>query len=170
MNRIPAQMIVTLIWMALIPGHTAQAQIDYASFIESRKLNEKTILLTFGYDAVTAISSQQGIVVIDAGISNQLTAKFRETIEKEFSGNDFACLINTHSHHDHTGGNQVFSDMQIIAHENCPREMEQSQGDPEKVRQNLLKIVEEYETELDTLDYGSEEWKRVYYQKMRYQL
>ena len=52
-------------------------------------------------------------------------------------------VINTHHHGDHTGGNQVFSDVVIVGHENCVREMSEYWKVPEKIKSGLLKIVKE---------------------------
>lgn len=139
------------------------------SFITVQRINEKTILIGLGADAVTAIATQKGIVVIDAGISGSLTVKYRQIIEHEFSRSDFAYLINTHGHHDHTGGNRVFTDARITGHENCLKEISGHQKDPEKVKAALLKVVSEYDQELQTLEPGTEEWNDVYSQKERYQ-
>ncbi|MBK6965518.1 MAG: hypothetical protein IPH20_16725 [Bacteroidales bacterium] len=37
------------------------------SLIEIRKVNKDCSLINFGYDAITAINTSKGIVVIDAG-------------------------------------------------------------------------------------------------------
>jgi glyoxylase-like metal-dependent hydrolase (beta-lactamase superfamily II) len=139
------------------------------SLITVQKINEKTILIGLGADAVTAIAAQKGIVVIDAGISGTLTAKYRKIIEREFGRTDFAYLINTHGHHDHTGGNRVFTDVRIAGHENCLNEISGQWKDPEKVKAALLKVVNEYDKELQTLEPGTDEWNDVYSQKARYQ-
>ena len=103
------------------------------SLITVQRINEKTILIGLGADAVTAIATQKGIVVIDAGITSSLTAKYRKIMEQEFGRNDFAYLINTHGHHDHTGGNRVFKDAKITGHENCLKEISGQRKDPDKV-------------------------------------
>jgi cyclase len=139
------------------------------SLITVQRINEKTILIGLGADAVTAIATQKGIVVIDAGISSTLTAKYRKIIEREFGRNDFAYLINTHGHHDHTGGNRVFTDARIAGQENCLKEISGQQKDPEKVKSALLKVVNEYDEELQTLEPGTDEWNEAYSQKTRYQ-
>jgi glyoxylase-like metal-dependent hydrolase (beta-lactamase superfamily II) len=139
------------------------------SLITIGKLTDKTILVRMGYDAVTAIATQRGIVVIDAGISTGLTAKYRKIIEKEFQRNDIKYLINTHGHTDHTGGNSVFADSFIIGHENCLTEISDQWKDPEKVRSSLLKIVNDYDRQLQKLVSGTDEWNDIFCQKMRYQ-
>jgi glyoxylase-like metal-dependent hydrolase (beta-lactamase superfamily II) len=139
------------------------------SLIKVKKLNDKIILIQMGYDAVIAISCQKGIVVIDAGISTGLTAKYRKIIEKVFQRNDFACLINTHGHPDHTGGNSVFTGAVIIGQENCLNEISNQRKNPEEVKSSLDKIVKDYDNELQTLTPRTNEWNRVYCQKTRYQ-
>jgi len=150
------------------------AQIDSSGlkpdqYIKVEKLNNKTILIRMGYDAVTAVATQKGIVVIDAGISNGLTAKYRKIIENEFQRNDIVYLINTHGHPDHTGGNSNFADAIIIGHENCLNEISNQQKDPEKVKSSLNKIVNDYDKELQSLVPGTNEWENVLCQKTRYQ-
>jgi glyoxylase-like metal-dependent hydrolase (beta-lactamase superfamily II) len=139
------------------------------SLIRFEKLNDKAILITLGSDAVTAIKTQKGIVVIDAGISTGLTSKYRKIIESAFQRNDFAYLINTHGHADHNGGNSVFAEAVIIGHENCLQEISDQWKDPEKVKSSLLKIVNEYDKALQTLEHGTDEWNDAFCQKARYQ-
>ena len=43
------------------------------SLIKVQKVNDRTIIVNFGYDAITAIKTEQGIVLVDAGISTALT-------------------------------------------------------------------------------------------------
>lgn len=137
--------------------------------IQCNTINEKTVIVKLGFDAITAVSTQIGIIIIDAGISNSLTSKYREIIEDKFNRNDFAYLINTHSHHDHTGGNQVFKEAMILGHDNCVQEMTASMQDSEKIKSSFLKIVDGYQRGLDSLNSDSEEWQEALCQKIRYQ-
>jgi glyoxylase-like metal-dependent hydrolase (beta-lactamase superfamily II) len=136
--------------------------------IKTKILNDKTLLIKMGYDAVTAISTHKGIVVIDAGISTGLTEKYRKIIEKEFQKNDFTYLINTHAHPDHTGGNSVFAGTIIVGHKNCHDEILKQNKDPEKLKSSLLKIVNDYERELNNQVPGTTEWNNAFCQKERY--
>lgn len=146
---------------------TAGKKID--DFINVTRLGNRVIVVRMGTEAVTALATQKGIIVIDAGISNSLTAKYRKLIEIEFKRNDFSYLINTHSHRDHTGGNQVFSDALIVGHENCPGEITENMKNPEKIKSNVLKIIEDYDKDLKILDPGSEDWEESFCQKNRFQ-
>jgi glyoxylase-like metal-dependent hydrolase (beta-lactamase superfamily II) len=74
--------------------------------------------------AVCAIATKKGIMVIDTTNIPKLDQAFRKLIAKELGRSDFKYLINTHGHVDHTAGNGVYADCQIIAHENLKPMME----------------------------------------------
>ncbi len=109
----------------LIPLHLSLSfsyQVD-ENPVEVIRLSEKVIVLT-GIPLpsgcqVIAISTQKGIVVVDSMGSYSVAQEIRQIIEKEFKKGDFAYLIITHDHPDHTIGNQAFTDAVIIGHELC---------------------------------------------------
>jgi glyoxylase-like metal-dependent hydrolase (beta-lactamase superfamily II) len=76
-----------------------------------------------GNSNIVALNSAKGIVVIDTDISPAFAALLRQKMTDVFGGKKFAYVINTHSHGDHTLGNQVFADAVIIGHANCLDEM-----------------------------------------------
>jgi cyclase len=121
----------------LLLATTAQGGTDGESLIRFERLSDRVLLVKTGvtyFDQVGAIASGRGIVVIDAGISPSLTAKYRKRIVREFHRGDFACLVNTHHHNDHTFGNQVFADAVIIGHDRCAEGMRQEEDDiPDKI-------------------------------------
>ncbi len=124
----PYRIIVVFL---LIPLHLSLSfpyQVD-ENPAEVIRLSEKVIVLT-GIPLpsgcqVTAISTQKGIVVVDSMGSFSIAQEIRQIIEKEFKREDFACLIITHDHPDHTVGNHAFTDAVIIGHELC-RELMQN--------------------------------------------
>jgi glyoxylase-like metal-dependent hydrolase (beta-lactamase superfamily II) len=126
------------------------------------------LLVSFGYDAITAFNTTRGIVVIDAGITSGLTARYRKILENEFQGNDFAYVINTHGHPDHVGGNSVFKNSGIIGHSNCSGEIAGQWKNPEKVIQSLNSIVEGCEVKLQASEPSSQDWKENFTRKIRY--
>ena len=138
------------------------------SLISVTKINDKTILVSFGADAVTAIKTKDGIVIIDAGISTELTSKYREKIETAFRTKSFAYVINTHGHPDHYGGNSVFPKAKIIAQENALKEISAQLSNPGKKKEELTKIVNEYDSKLKECAENTDEWKYAFTQKMRY--
>lgn len=139
------------------------------SLIQVKQIHDKVILICFGSDAIAAINTTNGIVVVDAGISETLTAKYRSRIENRFKQNVFLYLINTHGHYDHTGGNKVFSDAGIIGHQNCAKEMEKQWKNPKKTLDGLKKTVDEYTARLKAEPLHGMEWENLFAQKMRYQ-
>jgi len=140
-----------------------------SSLIETKALSNRVIIVKLGANAITAISTQKGIVVVDAGMSNSLTEMFRKIIEKEFNRDDFACLINTHSHPDHTGGNQVFSDIKIVGHENCMKGMAENWKEPEKVKERLQQVISQFNHDLQTCESGSDDWRELTWRKIMFQ-
>jgi len=138
------------------------------SLLTIEELNDRTILIKFGYDAVNAIKTAKGIVVVDAGISTGLTRKYRKIIEDEFGQKNFIFMINTHGHQDHTRGNGVFGEAKIVGHDNCLNEIRAQWKDPEKVKENLERIVEENDSLLKRSVTGTAEWTYNFTQKIRY--
>ena len=138
------------------------------SLIKVKKVNDRTIIVNFGYDAISAIKTEQGIVLVDAGISTALTAKYRKTIENIFRQDDYEYVINTHGHHDHIGGNSIFSQAKVVGHENCQKEVSERWTNPEKSMVSLCKIVEDYEQKLQQSIPNTPEWDGIFTQKIRY--
>jgi len=147
-------------------NRTDSQKID--SLINVQKLNSRTILVNFGYDAVSAINTESGIVIIDAGISTGLTSRYRKIIENEFSREDLIYVINTHGHHDHNRGNSVFSNCKIVGHVNCLEEISQWCSNQEKIASGFRNIVEDYEKKLKKSVQNTTEWKDLFTQRIRY--
>ncbi|MDH5468788.1 MAG: MBL fold metallo-hydrolase, partial [Candidatus Aminicenantes bacterium] len=96
------------------------AQTDENIPITIQRLSDRVLILseTLMSNNVAAIASEKGIVVVDTSGLPSTAAKMRRIIEKEFGRTDFAYIINTHSHWDHSFGNQIFPDAVIIGHDN----------------------------------------------------
>jgi len=69
------------------------------------------------------IESDAGLMVVDTGLSPSMAERTRARIVSELGRDDIRWVANTHSHFDHSGGNQVFSDATIIGHDNTPAAM-----------------------------------------------
>ena len=138
------------------------------TLIKVQKVNDRTVIVKFGYDAVTAIKTTHGIVLIDAGISTVLTDKYRKTIENVFLQNDYVYVINTHGHHDHIAGNGIFSKAKVVGHENWQNDISGRWTNPEQSMINLSKIVEDYEQQLQQAKPNTTGWNDIFTQKIRY--
>ena len=139
------------------------------SLIEDQWINETTYMVSFGSEAITAINTEKGIVVVDAGISTNLTQKYRTKVEQVFQHGRFSYIINTHAHHDHYRGNSAFPEAQVIGHENGLLEMEEYWKDPAQVEKSLGSIAKEYGSKALKSSPGSEEWYHNVRQQIRYQ-
>ena len=137
------------------------------SLIKLQYVNDRTVIVKFGYDALTAIKATEGIVVIDAGISTSLTDRYVKLVEKEFNQKKFIYVINTHGHHDHIRGNSVFHDTQIIGHESCRNDaIEIENTDSTLIK--IGRIVNQYDQQLRQLSPNTHEWEDNFTQKIRY--
>jgi glyoxylase-like metal-dependent hydrolase (beta-lactamase superfamily II) len=72
----------------------------------------------------TVITTDQGLILIDTGLSPTLAEWTRKKIRQELGRDDVLYIINTHFHFDHTDGNQVYPGAEIIGHESVPAAME----------------------------------------------
>jgi glyoxylase-like metal-dependent hydrolase (beta-lactamase superfamily II) len=140
------------------------------SLIQTQRINVNTLLITFGPDAVTAINTDQGIIVIDAGISTGLTKRYRKIIEDDFQKNNFYYVIITHAHPDHVGGLGVFPEAKVIMQENGLKELSEQSENPEKRAENLRKIVEKYELQMHDTNLSKADREDLFIQKTRYHM
>lgn len=111
-------------FVLIYPLHSQEVKRDtYVNeeiTFEINRLSERVLVLAnvSPNGIVTAISTVEGIIIIDTGISWSFGKRFRKIIEDEFKSNEFVYVINTHADRDHTFGNQIFNDAPIIGHEN----------------------------------------------------
>ncbi|UCE42649.1 MAG: MBL fold metallo-hydrolase [Candidatus Aminicenantes bacterium] len=133
--------------------------------LHTKRLSDK-VLIVWICDymqqiATVALATEKGIVVIEASLIRVHDARIRQAIEKEFGRKDIKYLINTHFHHDHTAGNQIYADATIIGHKNTPAGMRE-----ELTGEGLVKLVDKFkgmqkdrEEALKHLDPGSRDYK-----------
>ena len=92
--------------------------------LHQKRFSDKVLIVWIGEHtqqiATVALATEKGIVVIEASLIRAHDARIRDAIEKEFGRKDIKYLINTHFHHDHTAGNQIYADATIVAHKNTP--------------------------------------------------
>lgn len=125
-NRYAYKMVLIYILFLSLAFHV-KAQITDDIPIRPLKLSDRVLFIKTGKTSVMpnviVIASQEGLVMIDSHMSPYTAARIRKIVEQHFGRKDFKYLINTHGANDHTGGNQVFSDANIIGHDNCITEM-----------------------------------------------
>ncbi len=120
---------------------------------------------------IVALNSEKGIVVIDTDISPYFASLLRKKMTEVFGHKDFAYVINTHSHGDHTYGNQIFADAVIIGHENCPDEMIKNSERRKGTMSRLKAALGQMKGSLEKMEKGSDQAKSMaqriaYYEAM----
>ncbi len=107
--------------------------------------------------AVVAFATRKGVVVVDTFGVPEVDAQLRAAIARELGRNDFALLINTHDHSDHTGGNSVYADCPIVGHELVGPALERDAADRERLLEWYPARLGEQEQQLASLAAGSPE-------------
>lgn len=100
--------------------------------------------------ATVAIPTSKGILVIDTTGEPRIDGELRRVIARELGRDDFAMLINTHEHGDHTGGNSVYADCPIVAHELVAEGMRRQTGDRDRRIQWNRERLAALKAEIDT--------------------
>jgi len=140
-------------WPVAGPG----AQTNDELPLHTEKLSDRVLLAWVGDHMqmirVVALSTARGIVVIETSLIRSADLRIRRAIETEFGRKDFKYLINTHFHHDHTAGNQVYADATIIGHKTVPEGMKS-----ELTGEGLTKQIEKFRKM--EVDWG-EEFKKA---------
>jgi glyoxylase-like metal-dependent hydrolase (beta-lactamase superfamily II) len=111
--------------MLLAQAPAAQTAADLP--LHTERFGDRVLFAWAGDDMqlirTVALSTARGVVVIEANLLRSIDARIRAAIEKEFGRRDIKYLINTHFHHDHTAGNQVYADATIVGHRTVPEGM-----------------------------------------------
>lgn len=128
LQAVNVKLLPTLLTFGLLATPLLGADFD----IKVDRLSPRVAVLSGGPwgNAIVALATQKGIVVIDAPFSRTIASGFRGAIAAEFKRNDFACLINTHEHTCHVSGNSAYSDVPIVGHESIRADMLKSMADP----------------------------------------
>ncbi len=90
--------------------------------VDIERLSDRVLvanLLFVGRTNVVAVSTRKGLLLIDTGLTPSITARLKQEIEKQFGRRDWAGVIHTHAH-EHVGGDGLFKDVPIFAHDNIP--------------------------------------------------
>lgn len=131
--------------------------------VNVNRLSERTVVFRLGSNPygsnVTVVASKKGLIVIDTHLSNTITGKIKKAIIREFGRDDFAYVINTHHHFDHTGGNQLFGEAIIIGHVNCTQAMQKFEAGLADFRIRREGQIKEWEQRAKNLGSDSEEGK-----------
>lgn len=70
-----------------------------------------------------ALKTNEGIVLIDTQNSPANARLIKKAVQEHFNDSTFLYIINTHGHSCHSGGNCIFTESQIVAHQNSEAEI-----------------------------------------------
>ncbi len=144
----------------------ASAAEDVAGLpLHVQRLDAKTVRVWVGDHVsttnVVAFATAKGIVVVDTTGVPKVDLELRRVIARELGRSDFAILIDTHEHGDHTGGNSVYADAVIVAHERCAAGMRRNPADRERILAWQAQHLADLEKDLAKHPEGSVEAKRA---------
>lgn len=115
----------TAIFFVVLLVCTLPALADVDISIEIKKLSNCVYVCQVDDNKyyIPVIVSNEGLVIVDSTNYPSIAEKIKVRIGEELGRSDFKYLINTHHHHDHTNGNQVFAEIPIIGHAYVPEDM-----------------------------------------------
>lgn len=109
-----------LAWAFPFANRTAEAQ-DPVENLSVSSLSDRIRLISGGSQNVnlTAIRTENGIILVDTGESVEFALAARRILDREFPGATVTHVVNTHAHWDHILGNAAFPEATIIAQKNA---------------------------------------------------
>ncbi len=115
-----AVLLLGVLALTSLPATPVLAQDEVK--INSTWLGDR-VLLTWACDHfqgtnMAVVVTDQGLVIIDTGLSPSTVRRQRTLVERELGRHDFRYLINTHMHNDHAFANEVFPDATVVGHGN----------------------------------------------------
>jgi len=132
-------LFLVVAWPVVGPGGQSDDELP----LHIQKLSDRVLFVWVGDHMqmirVVALSTARGIVVVETSLIRSADLRIRRAIETAFGREDFKYLINTHYHHDHTSGNQVYADATVVGHKTVPEGMK-----GELTGEGLVKLIEKF--------------------------
>ncbi|MCK5148636.1 MBL fold metallo-hydrolase [bacterium] len=153
-----------LAWIIMSFSVILSARTNELDAVNGYWLTDRIFIVGYGAghdDMIAAIQTAKGIVIIDTGMSHSVTADYRAVIERELGRSDFKYVINTHHHDDHTYGNQVFREAEIIAHHNMATQMINDYENGGPYIQQVNERNDQLRQLLQTLDKDSDQYTNI---------
>ena len=147
--------IVTWSSIVLLFSSPVWAQAADEIPLRIERISDNLIVLRCGNEYVTnvsALATDRGLVVVDTNMIPSMAPKLRKIIEGEFERADFAYVINTHSHWDHTLGNHAFQDIVIVGHRLCIPAMKKFEAELPGFIKRRREWLADLEARLPSLD------------------
>jgi glyoxylase-like metal-dependent hydrolase (beta-lactamase superfamily II) len=152
--------------LALVVFLAAVSCADQEEFpFRINRISDRVMVFTPGLYATPAVTNvivtEEGLILVDTGLSPTLAEMTRRKIRKELGRDDVLLVINTHHHFDHTDGNQVYTGAEIIGHTNTAAAMEQFIRNKESFIEGRRGRIARMREDLDNASPESEEALRA---------
>jgi glyoxylase-like metal-dependent hydrolase (beta-lactamase superfamily II) len=148
--------VLCILSLFLVAGAAAAEEVAGLT-LHVERLDPATVRVWLGdatsSTAVTAFATAKGIVVVDTMGIPRADRRLRKVIARELGRDDFAILINTHEHADHTGGNAAYADCTIVAHALCGAGIKANDAHRKRSCEWLAGRRAEVRQELETKEY-----------------
>jgi glyoxylase-like metal-dependent hydrolase (beta-lactamase superfamily II) len=152
--------LLILLFLAA-PAAPAERETVAGLPLHIQKLDEGVVRVWLGdhisSTATVAFATEKGVVVIDTTGDPKIDTRLRQIIARELGRDDFITLINTHEHGDHTGGNAVYADCEIVGHDLVVEAMHPDSERQTGMMEWLTTRIAELEGQLADLPAGSPE-------------
>jgi len=159
------KLALTIIACLLLTASWTGAEEVAGLPLHVQRLDPGTIRLWIGdhhsSTAIVAFATAKGLVVVDTFGVPAIDVQLREVIARELGRSDFRVLINTHDHSDHTGGNSVYADCEIVGHEQIAGALERSATDRDRLLELYPGWIADLEMALDELASDAPEAARI---------
>jgi cyclase len=146
-RKLPLAIVLTVLFLTSLPIREVAGQTSDELPLHTQRWTDRVLFAWVGDYVqtirVVALSTARGVVVIEANLSRAADVRIRRAIEKEFGRTDIKYLINTHFHHDHTAGNQVYADAAIVGQETALEGMK-----AELTGKGLVRLVEMFKSDV----------------------
>ena len=147
---------MTAVVIVLLAASWAGAEEIEGLPVHLQKVDDGVVRLWLGdhisSTAIVAFATEKGIVVVDTWGVPKVDAQLRDVIARELGRKDFAFLINTHEHRDHTGGNSVYADCTIVGHELIAAGMAEAATHRDQMLEYYPTRIADLETALEELE------------------
>lgn len=158
--------LLALLGLLALPALSAPAAEEVAGLpLHVQRLDARTVRVWVGdfvsTTNVVAFATAKGVVVVDTTGVPRIDRELRRVIARELGRSDFTTLIDTHEHGDHTGGNSVYADTVIVAHERCAAGMRRNPAERDRVLEWQARHIAELETEAVKHPAGSAEARKA---------
>jgi len=110
--------------------------------VTGQRLSEDVMIVNTapGYSPQLVIASEKGLTIFNTLWSEEMASLYRSTVQNTFNRKDFIYVVNERSRLDMVGGNEVYPEAEVVAHEITYNELNTALQNPEPYLQQLIEM------------------------------